>query len=152
MALAHADVNIPLEWVHGYQPVYVFVAGTLVMAAGEFPEVIDADVREAMEMLIRTFRAAESGLVLEGADGNPIAKRLAEVFHERRADLDKSLARENSAGLRDADLMKMLIFLERYLDALSTGRPKGRAFTDHIRLDMGLPVPKAGEVKSSLIL
>ena len=90
--------------------------------------------------------------MLAEAGGNPIAKRLAEVFHERRADLDKSLVESNSAGLRDGDLMKMMIFVERYLDALSTGRPKCRAFADRIRLDMDLPVPKAGAVKSSLLL
>ena len=150
--VAHAEVNVPLDWVRNRQPIYLFAAGTLVMAAGPFPEVIDADVREAMETLIRNFKAADSGLILDAAPGNPIAARIAGDFHAQRESVDKSLAESKGATLRDVDLMKTLIFLMRYLDVLNNGRPKCRAFTDTIRIDMKLPVHLAAEAKSSLIL
>ena len=45
-AFAFPDVNVSLEFVKEYQPLYVFTAATLLTTAGDIPEVIDADVRE----------------------------------------------------------------------------------------------------------
>jgi hypothetical protein len=89
--------------------------------------VIDNDMKEALEGLVRTYRTLESGLVYEARPNNPLAGRVFSSVREQVADIEERL-KEHGQSMRDADVLGILAFLQRMEIQHNNGKPKGRAF------------------------
>lgn len=115
--------------------------------AMESGKAVDTDAREALEAMIKTHRTLESGLIYESKPQNPYAAGIQEALKTAIEDLRKRIAEEAglqvSAGLRDKDLLGVLVFLQRLEIQHNNGRRKGRAFLDFLRSYFPASLPVA---------
>ena len=127
------DVQVTEEFLREHEPLLVFLGSRLLEASLASPGVVDTDVRDALESLIRTYRTLQSGLYYETRPTNLIAAGLHERMQEAIEGLRKELAEKNAMPLRDAEILGTLVFLERVELHENNGRPRGRAFIDYLR-------------------
>ena len=100
------------------------------------PGVVDLDVREALDGLIRTYRTLQSGVYYESRPDNPLAggdltprcRRRSQEYRERASSEELGMTKT-----RDADVLGLLVFLQRFELYQDNGRPRGRAFLDALR-------------------
>jgi hypothetical protein len=148
--IPNRDVRLSEQFIHDFEPV-VFALAIELRRAMEGNRAVDNDAREALRALIRTYRTLESGLIYESQPANPYAAGILEKLKSAVATLRKGL--EAEAGmtvLRDADVLGVLVFLERLELQHNNGRRKGRAFLDFLRVY--LPEVPAANAQPSLIL
>jgi len=105
------------------------VGRALGLAAGEVAGIIDQDMREALEALIRTYRTLQSGLLYESLPTNPLAARIHERFRGFIEDLKAREARQTGIHrIRDAEILGALVFLQYTEFTFNNGRKRGRTF------------------------
>jgi hypothetical protein len=94
---------------------------------------VDSDVREALQSLIRTYRTLQSGLYYETRPANLIAASIHQRMQEAVEGLRKELAEKKATPSRDAEILGVLVFLERVELNQNNGRPRSRAFLAYLR-------------------
>ena len=122
------DVRITDEFLSTHEGLLTILSVSLAGACAERPEMIDFDVREGLEALIRTYRTLESGLIYETKPTNPLAAYIAEKLPNTVTDFDERLKAAGVSPLRDAVVLGVLVFLQRMEMHHNNGRRKGRAF------------------------
>lgn len=131
--IPNRDVRLSEEFIRTYEPV-VFALAVAVRRAMEEQRAVDYDAREALAALIKTYRTRESGLIYETQPTNPYAAGIQEKLKAAIATLRKGLEAEAGTDvLRDADIVGVLVFLERLELQHNNGRRRGRAFLDFLR-------------------
>jgi len=151
--LPNSDIEVSEKFVEQNERLLSAVASTVFRAAMAASGAVDFDVREALEGLIRTYRTLRSGIYFESRPTNPLAAAIYNAVEETVAGFRR--AEQEQTGVshtRDADVLAVLVFLQRYEYARNNGRRKGRAFLDALRefypeFSGGEPAPS-----SSLIL
>ena len=145
------DIKVTEDFLRKHEGALLWVSVALLRAALETPGVIDYDIRETLEALVKTYRTLQSGLVYESRPTNPLA---AGVYERVQAGVDEYRGRAAEAGtgehLRDAEVLGILAFLQRMEIQQNNGRKKGRAFVDFLRLNF--PQTSPAEAPPSLIL
>ena len=127
------DIPVTEGFLRSKESLLLYLASRLLRIALETPSAVDNDVREALASLIRTYRTLQSGLVYESMPQNPLAAAIHERVQASVAELRKSLAEGGSGGgVRDAELLGVLAFLQRLEIQHNNGRRKGRAFLDFL--------------------
>ena len=127
------DVQVTEEFLHEHEPLFLFLSSRLVEAALSSAGAVDNDVREALQSLIRTYRTLQSGLYYETKPTNLIAAGIHQRMQEAIEELREELVAKNASAVRDAEILGTLVFLERVELHENNGRPRGRAFIDHLR-------------------
>jgi len=130
--LPNKDIRVSEEFLREHEPLLIFLGAKLLEGALAAPAV-DSDVRDALDSLIRTYRTLESGLYYETKPNNLIAAGLHQRIQEAVQQLRKELSEKGATSIRDAEILGMLVFLERVALHQNNGRPKGRAFIDYLR-------------------
>jgi len=152
--IPNRDIKVADELLDQNEPLLAFLSATLARAALERPEVVDFDMREALDALIRTYRTLQSGVYYESRPNNPLAANICDVVQAGLTKFRKEEAeRLGMTKTRDGDIRGLLVFLQRFELDQNNGRRKGRAFIDALRLiysDEAGPAPAAAP--SSLIL
>jgi hypothetical protein len=133
-AWPNQDIQIDEEFLADHEDLLVSLGSALAVAASNPPGTVDFDVREALDSLIRTYRTLESGVYYETIPPNPLAANLhrqvqAAVTEFRR----KEQQRLGITRTRDADVLRVLVFLQRIELDRNNGRRRGRAFLDGLR-------------------
>ncbi|HLJ17680.1 MAG TPA: hypothetical protein VKV15_24500 [Bryobacteraceae bacterium] len=142
--LPNQDIHVTEKFLREHEELLMFMAHSLLDAALQTPGAVDSDTRDALESLIRTYRTLQSGLVYETRPTNMVAA----VLHERMQAAVQEFRRqftENTglSTLRDAEILGVLAFLQRMEIKQANGRPRGRAFLDHLRgYFAGEPAPE----------
>jgi hypothetical protein len=122
------DVRVSEEFLREHEPVLLWISMALANAM-EKQRAVDSDAREALESIIKTYRTRESGLIYESRPQNPYAASIQQALQESIADLEKRLAEETGLhSLRDAEVLGILVFLQRLELQHNNGRRRGRAF------------------------
>jgi hypothetical protein len=128
------DIRVTEEFLRDREPLLLFLARTVLDAALATPSAVDFDVREALEAMVRTFRTLQSGVYYETRPDNPIAAGICRLV---RAGIDEFRKEESErAGMaqtRDADILGILVFLQRLERDNNNGRKRGRAYLDFLR-------------------
>jgi hypothetical protein len=128
------DIKVTDRLVNENQGLLTSLCLTLTRAASETPGVVDFDVRDALDALTRTYRTLQSGVYYESRPANPLAAHICGVVQagiaEFRREETKSLGMTKT---RDADVLGLLVFLQRFELDQNNGRRKGRAFLDALR-------------------
>jgi hypothetical protein len=152
MEMPNRDIQITERMIEENEPLLAALSSTLLRTALETPGVIDYDVREAFDALARTYRTLQSGVYYETRPANPLADAIYAALQnaavEFRNDEQKRLGMTRT---RDANVLAMIVFLQRVELDRNNGRRRGRAFIDSLRRlysDAAVPAPS----ESSLIL
>lgn len=141
--LPNQDIRVTEDFLRQHDELVVWLSGALVRAM-DAAHAVDSDAREALDALIRTYRTRESGLIYETRPANPYAARVQDALKDSLEELRK--ATEQSAGmhsLRDADILGVLVFLERVEIQYANGRRRGRAFFDFLSRHFSTPAAAA---------
>ena len=94
----------------------------------------DGDVREALAALIRTYRTLQSGVYYETRPTNPMAGAIYARMQSQVADLQRRQTQSGGVSrTRDAQILGLLVFLQRLELDRHNGRKLGRAFIDFLR-------------------
>ena len=138
--LTHPEVEITDNFMQRNEILLMICTQLWWAVAKDQAGVLDRDVVEAMSAFIQTLKTeASSGLIVSARPENAIAAGLLESFtakfSEWRADVEQRGAAQNIPGpmIRDGNVLKMMVFLERTAIALDNGRPRCRAFYDMLR-------------------
>jgi hypothetical protein len=151
--IPNPDIRVTEEFLDGHQGLLADLVRVLVAAAMEPPEAIDFDMREALEALIRTQRTMQSGIYYETLPANPLAARVCRAVRDGIEAFRKHETEVTGISkTRDADVLGLLVFLQRFELDRNNGRPRGRAFIDSlVTLYAAEPAAEPTE-SSSLIL
>jgi hypothetical protein len=129
--LPNADIRITEEFLEKQAPLLAFLVRTLAEAALEIPGVVDFDLRDALEALIRTYRTLRSGVYYESLPENALARDLFRSIQRGLEEFRKEQQQNRGVfTIRDADILGTLAFLQRMELAKNNGRRRGRAFID----------------------
>jgi hypothetical protein len=131
-ALPNRDIRISEDFLRENEPAVMWISDALARAM-EREKAVDQDAREALDALIRTYRTRESGLIYETRPTNPYAAALQDALKNAVEKLrQQSTEASGMHTLRDADILGVLVFLERIEFQYSNGRRRGRAFYDFL--------------------
>ena len=131
--IPNLDVRVSEEFLREHEPLLIFLGAKLLDASLETAGAVDSDVREALESLIRTYRTLQSGLYYESRPANLVAAAVHQKIQDAVPELRKELSENGATALREAEILGVLVFLERVGLHQRNGRPKGRAFIDYMR-------------------
>jgi len=131
--IPNQDVKMSEEFLREHEPLLIYLGAKLLDVSLDTAGAVDSDVREALESLIRTYRTLESGLYYESLPDNLLAAAIHQKVQEAVQELRKELSEKGSTSVRDAEILGVLVFLQRVALAQSNGRPRGRAFIDYLR-------------------
>ena len=147
------DIPVNEKLLRENEPLLTFLSNTIFRTAMDTPGVVDFDIREALDGLIRTYRTLQSGVYYESRPANPLAAGIYSVVQDGLAEFRK--AEHQRLGLtktRDADVLRLLVFFQHFELNQNNGRRRGRAFLEALhRFYSPAPVPD-GPPPSSLIL
>jgi hypothetical protein len=128
------DIRVTEEILEKNEALLGFLAGRLIAAALATSGVVDGDIREALQALVRTFRTLATGLYYQTMPQNPLAAGLFRALESGIEDYRKrEVAELGMTRTRDSDILAILVFLERVELDRNNGRRLGRAFLDYLR-------------------
>jgi hypothetical protein len=131
-SLPNRDIRVSEDFLREKEPLVVWISDALTRAM-EKEKAVDQDAREALDALIRTYRTLESGLIYETRPANPYAAALQDALKSAIEKLREKLTEASGLHtLRDADVLGVLVFLERIEFQYANGRRRGRAFYDFL--------------------
>jgi hypothetical protein len=131
--LPHADVRVTEEFLRDHEPLLIFLGATLLEASLATAAIVDSDVRDALDALIRTYRTLQTGLYYETLPSNLLAAGIHQRIQEAIERLRKELSEKGSRPIRDVEILGMLVFLYRVAVHQDNARPRGRSFIDYLR-------------------
>ncbi len=127
------DIPVTEQFMREQQALLLFFGAKLVDATLTTSGAVDNDIRDALEALIRTYRTLESGLYYETRPDNLVAGAIQQRIQESIETLRKELTERGAPSIRDADILGVLVFIQRIELLNNNGRPRGRAFVDYLR-------------------
>jgi hypothetical protein len=151
--LPNRDINVTEKLLRDNQALLAFLSGAVLNTALGTPGVIDFDVREALDCLIRTYRTLQSGIHYESLPTNPLAGAVYSAVQGAAEEYRKT--EKEQLGLthtRDADVLGILVFLQHFELDRNNGRKRGRAFLDSLRGFYAETAPPAPDSGGSLVL
>jgi hypothetical protein len=132
--IPNRDIQVSDKFLREHQDLLAFLSATILRTAAETPGVIDFDIREALESLIRTYRTLQSGVYYESRPASPLAARIYGVLQQALEEYRR--AEHEQLGMtktRDAAVLGLLAFLQHFELHSNNGRRRGRAFLDALR-------------------
>ena len=113
-------------------------------------EIVDQDVGQALEGLLKTYRTLESGIYYDHAPASYSAKSIYEAV---KAYLDKthSSMDESIPRLKVGEILDCLQLQKELFIAISLPRPKSRAFLDHIQSNVSQSLASQTQQSSIII-
>jgi hypothetical protein len=141
--LPNADIEITEAFLERNQELLTYITVGLLEAAHKHRPV-DADIREALDSLIRTYRTLQSGLIYETKPQNPFAAGMQEGVQANIEKLREALAKETGMHtVRDSEILGVLVFLQRMELQINNGRRRGRAFLSFLRASVPVAPPES---------
>jgi len=128
------DIKVSERFLRENETLLVLLGKGVVESALSTPGMVDSDVREGLDGLIRTYRTLQSGLIYESRPANPLA---GQIYTDLQALIAVKRQSEDEQGgvsrTRDASVLGVLAFLQRLELDRNNGRRRGRAFIDFLR-------------------
>jgi hypothetical protein len=141
------DIRVTEQFLRKNEEALALVGAVLARSAVETHGAVDSDLRDALQALVRTYRTLQSGVYYESRPDNSVANAIFGKVQEGIADFRKRAHEELGISvIRDADILGLLVFLERLERDQNNGRPRGRAFIDFLR---GFSTPAADSPETS---
>ncbi|MBV6431198.1 MAG: hypothetical protein IANPNBLG_01327 [Bryobacteraceae bacterium] len=152
--IPNQDVRVTDEFMNEHEALLDALARMLLGATLSAAGANDNDLREALETMIRTYRTRQSGLIYESRPTNPVAGLIQQRTLEEIGRFQEAEARQTGVhSMRDADVLGVLVFLQRVGIHWDNKRPRGRSFLSFLLQRYGQERPLAAEQQSpSLII
>jgi hypothetical protein len=132
--IPNRDIRVTEEFLGEHDSLLLGAARSLMLAVADTPGAVDGDVRDALDALIRTHRTLQSGVYYETRPANAVANRIFSATQTRLEEFRNNEREETGLShTRDADVLGVLVFLQRLELDRNKGRPRGRAFLDSLR-------------------
>ncbi|HEX3746331.1 MAG TPA: hypothetical protein VHW09_20475 [Bryobacteraceae bacterium] len=153
-SLPNRDLMVEKEDIDENSDLLRFVSQALGRAAAANPAIVDFDLREALEALVRTHRTAQSGLIYESLPANPLAAGVCQTVEDAIAEFRHREAEEVGVHkTRESAVLGVLVFLQHFEISFNNGRRRGRAFMAALLTFYSEPAAaETAEGGSSLIL
>lgn len=151
-AFPNRDIPVTEGFLRENEELMILLGRATLDAGLQNPDIIDNDVREGLEALIRTYRTLQSGLYYETRPPNPMAAFLYDHIQRVVAEVRQAMQESGRTPIRDAAVLGVLAFLQRTEIQNNNGRRKGRAFLDFLRINLMVPPPPEAPPNSSLIV
>jgi hypothetical protein len=153
MEIPHREIEVTERLLRDNDGLLAHVAAAIFGSAMETPGVVDNDVRESLDALVRTYRTLGSGVYYETRPTNPLAGAVYNAVQEAAANFrEQERQHLGMTKTRDADVLGILVFLQRVELDRNNGRRRGRAFLDSIRRVYGSAAPAEDLPDSPLVL
>ena len=134
----HPEIRVTEDFLGSHEELVEAASRSLVAAAFEIPGVVDRDVRDTLDALIRTYLTLQSGVYYETRPANALANQVYGSWQESMEEFRKrETERLGMSNTRDSAVLVTLVFLQRLELDRSNGRPRGRAFLDFLRSFFG---------------
>jgi hypothetical protein len=144
------DVEIPAEFAKRHAPLLMAIISSIWEYARHHRQMVDTDAIAALQALAETYRTLSSGLYYEKP---PDYLYRRELYHALKTALEEFKQAETQrlglATTRDSEIRDLLIYLTQSGASRQNSRPKGRAFLDLIRAQLG---PEASAKPASNIV
>jgi hypothetical protein len=128
------DIQVSEKLLRDNEPLLTILSLTIFRAAMQVPGVVDGDVLEALDGLIRTYRSLQSGVYYESRPSNLLAGSIfGAVQGALTAYRDAEQRELGMTKTRDADVLGVLVFLQYFALDRDNGRRRGRAFLHALR-------------------
>jgi hypothetical protein len=152
-AIPNRDIQPGKNFLRDHNEVFAYVCTHIVSTAEETPGLIDFDLRDALESLIRTYRTLQSGVYYESRPVNPLAARIYDAVQEALSEFRKAEVEQlGMTRTRDSDILGVLVIIQRFELDQNNGRRRGRAFLHGLH-SLYSPLPEPEDAPpSSLIL
>jgi hypothetical protein len=138
----YPDLSIPMELIHERQPIVSGLGYTVLKAAVEIPSVDDSGAIEALTALAETYRTLGTGLYYERPPAGPAARAVYMHLTQFIAELRQAEQKQAAfGGVKDSEILRLVVFLLRVAKYETNGRPRSRAFLDFLRAQF----PRAAE-------
>jgi hypothetical protein len=128
------EIEIPDTFLYEHEQLIGQIGYRILRCAVENPPVVDNDVLEALDKLVRTYQTQSSGIYYESL---PESHHAIGVFREVKKLLDDAEEKARKAGslaaLKNSDVIRAFVFLYRLAMVHANKRPRGRAFLDFLR-------------------
>jgi len=151
--LPHRDIRVPEKFLEEHEDLLAFLGQAFARAALATPGAVDLDVRDALDALIRTYRTLESGVYYDTVPAGSVAASVYRTVQGWIAEYRR--AEQQRLGIshtRDADVLWLLVFLQRLELMQNNGRRRSRAFIGAIRAFYGDGSVAESSAPSPLIL
>ena len=126
------DIRLSEKFLRDMEPL-VFTLAVALKRAMEGGSAVDFDAREGLDAEIRTYRTLQTGLIYDTRSANPYAAAIQQKLREAVEEYRRELVQESGMHtLRDADVLGVLVFLQRLEMKYNNGRRRGRAFRDFL--------------------
>jgi hypothetical protein len=133
-----ADVKINFEFAQSHLTLLSVLFASIWEYAKEHRQVVDTDAIAALEALAQTYRTLSSGIYYEKPPDYLYQRGLYQALKEALKEFkERETQRLGLATTRDSEIRDALIFLTQFGAAHQNGRPKGRAFLDLVRAQVG---------------
>jgi len=127
--MPNRDIQVPEGFLRDHKGLLAFLGHSLAQAAFATPGAVDLDVRDALDALIRTYRTLDSGVYYDTLPQGPVAANVYRMMQQGIGDFRQAeQQRFGTSRTRDADVLRLLVFLHRFEATRSNGRSRGRAF------------------------
>ena len=144
--LPNKDIHVSEDFIRKQEHVVMWLGYALARVM-ETRHSVDADAREGLESLIKTYRTLEAGLIYETRPPNFFAADIQEALKHAVDELRKQVTEASGMQtLRDADVLGSLVFLQRLELQHNNGRRRSRAFVDFLRTYFPAPAQPASVV------
>lgn len=131
--LPNQDIEVTEDFLHDNEVLLAFLSVSVFEGVMESPGVTDWDVREALDALVATWRTLQTGIYYETQPANLYAAAIAAHVQDAIERVRQKEAQERGvSGIRDADILGVLAFLQRLEYTRNNGRKRSRAFIDFL--------------------
>ena len=138
----HKDILVDEEFVEGHRELFTVLSLSVIKAAHETPGVVDSDIRDCLDAVIKTYLTLNSGIIYESKPANTVAAAMQVRLSESIAEFKRfAYEKTGSHTIKDGDLLTILVFLQRLELTSSNGRRYGRAFLWALRQAFEVQAP-----------
>ncbi len=126
------EVEVGEQFLHEQEHLILGLSYAVATGAHKNNAIKDPDVIAALATVTKRFETlVNSGLHYEVPDANPLHQLIAgEIENMIKEYRDTETKHLGYSRLRDADILRALVFLLRLAQTRTSGRPKSRAFVD----------------------
>jgi hypothetical protein len=132
------DARVPSEFPQSHSMLVMALLSSIWEYARDHRQVVDTDAIAALQALAETYRTLTSGLYYEKPPDYLYRRELYQVLKATLKEFKEAEThRLGLATTRDSVIRDVLTYLTQIAAIRENGRPKGRAFLDLIRTQLG---------------